>query len=63
MDLQENTTVKQNKAGVTNQDLPWWFNLYHTAWALSFIAVWYYFGFISFIGYLLIVAILFLTFA
>lgn len=32
----------QNKAGAN--DLPWWFDLYHIAWALSFVAVYYVFG-------------------
>lgn len=36
--------VKQSKAGVTDRDLPWWFDLYHIAWTLFFPVMWYFFG-------------------
>ncbi len=54
--------VKQNKVGVTN-DLPWWFELYHTAWIIFFFAVWYCFGLLWLFVCLLVVGAAFLTFA
>ncbi len=55
--------AKQNKAGVTDRDLPWWFELYHTAWIISFFAVWYCFGLLGLVVFLLVVGAAFLTFA
>jgi hypothetical protein len=54
--------AKQRLAGVTDKDLPWWFELYHTAWALAFLAVWYFFGFYGVLLFLLVAGSVFLTF-
>ena len=51
--------AKQNKAGATERDLPWWFEIYHIAWLLSFIALWYFFDTAGLILYIIVVACLF----
>jgi hypothetical protein len=48
--------AKQKQAGANNRDLPWWFEIYHIAWVLSFLAIWYFFGFYFFLLYSLIIA-------
>lgn len=63
MDLQENTTAKQKAAGVIDQDLPWWFHLYHIAWIISFPAVWYLFGFAAMTVFITIAAAYFSIFS
>jgi len=62
MVLLESIMAKQRPAGANNRDLPWWFDIYHTAWFLSFFAVWYIFGFAPLVIYTLVVAIYFGTF-
>ena len=62
MVLPGNITVKQKPAGATDRDLPWWFELYHIAWLISFPAIWYFFGFSLMLVYALIVAAYFATF-
>jgi hypothetical protein len=33
-----------NKAGATDRDLPWWFEIYHLAWFLFFALTFYVLG-------------------
>ncbi len=51
--------AKQKPAGATDKDLPWWFEIYHAAWLVSFIAVWYFFGFFFFLLYSFIIVSVF----
>jgi hypothetical protein len=55
--------VKQNKAGATNRDLPWWFELYHMAWILFFPTMWYFFGFAIALVIFFIVGAVYITLA
>jgi hypothetical protein len=54
--------AKQRPAGANDRDLPWWFDLYHTAWIITFLAVWYYFGTFVMLAYIGIVAVYFSVF-
>lgn len=36
----------QNKAGATDRDLPWWFEIYHATWFLFFALTFYMLGFL-----------------
>jgi hypothetical protein len=55
--------AKQKPAGVTDKDLPWWFEIYHTAWIVFFPAVWYFFGGVVCVSVLTVIAALFVMFA
>ena len=55
--------AKQNKAGATERDLPWWFEIYHIAWILIFPAVWYFLGTWAFICLLVLAAAFYGTYA
>ena len=63
MDLLVSIMVKQKPVGVTDRDLPWWFEIYHTAWIIFFPAVWYFFGGLVCISVLTTIAALFMVFA
>lgn len=43
------------------RDLPWWFEIYHTAWILFFPAVWYFLGWAALIVSMVVVAAYFST--
>jgi hypothetical protein len=55
--------VKQSKAGVTDRDLPWWFDLYHIAWMLFFPVMWYFFGLVIATSVFFVLCIAFVTLA
>jgi hypothetical protein len=55
--------VKLNKAGVTDRDLPWWFEIYHIAWIVFFPAIWYFFGGAVCVAVLAVIAALFVMLA
>lgn len=47
----------------SKSDLPWWFEIYHTAWILAFAAVWYFFGWVAFFTFLMVTATYFAIFS
>lgn len=63
MDSLGNIMVMQKPAGATDNDLPWWFHLYHAAWLIGFFAAWYFSGFLAFIILLILVGGYFTTFS